>query len=1162
MHNRTITRAGLFSLSLALMPFTAVADDTASPGAFLMEQVRLGEASNRDDLVRQSLARLELIDPDNPEVIAARLRLALRQGDQAQAKLLLDKLHSVAPDSPQYRLAQMNLALTQPDTRQKLEQARLLATAGHYAEAKQAYDDLFHGEPPTLDLSAEYWRLTARLPGQEPAAIRALQAIDKQSPGNVNVRIVLARLLFSQNRTEEGYALLEKVAADPAGRDAAASLWMEIIKRMDVTPQSVAQLNRYLEVFKDDASAAGAQQERDRQQKMLTDPAYQARLSGMARIEKGEGDSTTIAELDKALAASPNDSELIGSLGLAYLRSGDRARALTQFQLAQKADINNENQGKWDALIKSTRYWMEVDAGDRALQAKQLPQAEQHFQQARQTDGTDPYAIIGLGDVAAAQNNDEGAKRLYQQALQLAPTNDSAIRRLAGLYSRQSPQAALAYINSLPPEQRRSLQPTLTSLKRDITAQQADEFAAQGQWQQAADAYRQSYQPNTDDIWLPYHYAQALRQLGQNAQADEIMQRAAAITPASAERTYAYALYLSSTGRDDRALAQLRTFPDAQWNDNMRELAQRLATQHALDNAQAQFDAGNDSAAIAILQQQPKDTRITLMMADWAQQRGNTTQALQLYREVLAKDAQNQDARLGEVEALIAAGALDEARQRLQTLPPSAAPTLNERRRVANAWYAVGNLPQASQALQAAKVDAQKAPPGQTKAWIYRDAARLEAKQGQPQQAQADYRQAMAASGIASATPQDNAGYTRLTRAQSSDDWLQRSIRSDAADLYRQQDINVTLGHDYWRSSGTNGISNLKAHDTMLQVDFPFYQGRGFLRTDTLDVNAGRFATGSTGAYRKVFGTCATLDCYSGRTQQTSGTSVAMGWADDRWSADIGTTPIGFEVVDVVGGVSYSGDWRQLGWTATASRRPISSSLLAFGGAKDPITGTTWGGVRATGVSLGLSYDRGEANGVWSDFSAHQITGKNVADNHRLRAMGGYYYKLINEDHRRVTVGASTMWWSYQKDLSGYSLGQGGYYSPQQYVSFGLPVNYRQRTENWSWELGGTVSWSYAKTKNQRRYPLSNLVSSIGLTDEERDKIETGSSSNGFGYTLRALLERRISTHWTVGAAIDIQEAKDYTPSHGLIYLRYSAAGWQGDLDTPPRPPTPYSDFK
>ena len=51
----------------------------------LLEQVR-GESTQREDLVRQSLYRLELIDPNNPDVIAARFRYLLRQGDNAGAQ--------------------------------------------------------------------------------------------------------------------------------------------------------------------------------------------------------------------------------------------------------------------------------------------------------------------------------------------------------------------------------------------------------------------------------------------------------------------------------------------------------------------------------------------------------------------------------------------------------------------------------------------------------------------------------------------------------------------------------------------------------------------------------------------------------------------------------------------------------------------------------------------------------------------------------------------------------------------------------------------------------------------------------------------------------------------------------------------------------------------
>ena len=72
------------SLGVALLPLAQAATTPAQE--HLLEQVRLGEASNREDLVRQSLYRLELIDPNNPELIAARMRYLLRQGDAAGAQ--------------------------------------------------------------------------------------------------------------------------------------------------------------------------------------------------------------------------------------------------------------------------------------------------------------------------------------------------------------------------------------------------------------------------------------------------------------------------------------------------------------------------------------------------------------------------------------------------------------------------------------------------------------------------------------------------------------------------------------------------------------------------------------------------------------------------------------------------------------------------------------------------------------------------------------------------------------------------------------------------------------------------------------------------------------------------------------------------------------------
>ena len=78
---RNIKRYWLLSLALLPQAFTGMAlgAEPVSPTQFLLEQVRLGEATNRDELVKQSLYRLNMMDPNNPDVVAASMRQALRQ---------------------------------------------------------------------------------------------------------------------------------------------------------------------------------------------------------------------------------------------------------------------------------------------------------------------------------------------------------------------------------------------------------------------------------------------------------------------------------------------------------------------------------------------------------------------------------------------------------------------------------------------------------------------------------------------------------------------------------------------------------------------------------------------------------------------------------------------------------------------------------------------------------------------------------------------------------------------------------------------------------------------------------------------------------------------------------------------------------------------------
>ncbi|MDI9223065.1 cellulose synthase complex outer membrane protein BcsC [Pantoea sp. EA-12] len=1147
---------GLLIACILAGPGVAADGPQVSPVAWLLMQIRTGESTNKYDLVQQSLYRLEKIDPDNPQVLAAQIRMALRQGDQAKAQTLLDELKKVAPNDIATRESETGLRLMSAEGRQQLQQARLLATAGRVEEAKAAWDALFHGVFPDVNTELEYWRLVARLPGQQIIAYRQLQGLEQRYPGNIGVELQLARMAFDNNQPNEALKQLRSLANRDGGRDAASELWLQQIQNQPVSDRTVASLQQYLQVFTSGDAQQRGQEELARQQKLLADPAYRQRMRGLALVDAGGG-AGAIASLSAALKANPNDAELMGAMGQAQARANNRAAAISWLQKAIQAGQASTQIGKWQSLLQTNRYWLAINNGDDALKKGDLSGAERQYRSAQAIDNRDSWALIGLGDVAQARKNEAQAEQFWQQALRLDRSNTTAVSRLAGLYQRQSPARAMAFINSLPAAQQRSLADTLRSLRSDSLRAEADALAQQGQWHQAVVKYRQAAQDNPNDIWLSYRLAGALRNSGAEAQGAQVMDamvRQHAQEPAA---LYAWALWLSSGDQDDAALAALHRLPEARWDSNMHELADRLTQDKVFAQASELRANGKEQAALALLNQQPASQRRDITLADWALERGDAQSALNGYQRVLQQDAQNNDAVLGRIEALIALKRTQEARQALHALPPSVAQqNINSGRRVALAWQNSGDSVRAQQLLSDLKTRVAKEPPSQSKALVYRDAARLET----PELAQQDYRQAMAASGISHDAPLSNDDYTRLTRNDEQDDWLKRSIRSDAADLYRQQDTTFTLEQDYSRDKGNGGTSDFTAHTTMMQAETPFADGRSFVRVDHVLVSAGTFST-TNGSHSERFGSCNDDNsggCSRDFTQRDEGTSIGVGWHNDRWSGDIGTTPLGFEVTNWVGGLSWKTDVKDIGVTFTASRRPISSSLLAYAGARDPSVngGKTWGGVVATGGSIGLSYDQGEANGVWADISAHQITGENVADNSRERLMAGYYYKLINENNRRATIGLNSMLWHYQKDLSDYTFGQGGYYSPQQYFSLSVPVTYRQRTENWSYDLGGSVSWSQSQTDGQQRYPVNP-----GFTLASNPTSDS-SSGNGFGYTLQAVVERRLTPHWSVGLAMDIQQAKDYTPSHGLIYMRYSMAGWNGDMDMPPQPLEPYADFK
>jgi hypothetical protein len=290
-----------------------------------------------------------------------------------------------------------------------------------------------------------------------------------------------------------------------------------------------------------------------------------------------------------------------------------------------------------------------------------------------------------------------------------------------------------------------------------------------------------------------------------------------------------------------------------------------------------------------------------------------------------------------------------------------------------------------------------------------------------------------------------------------------------------------------------------------------------------------------------------------------SGVAFAIGSQVGDLRLDVGTTPIGFPVVNIVGGALYDGRIGGMSYSIDASRRPMVSSLLSYAGARDPNSGQVWGGVVSTGMRINVSHDRGETYGVWALAGLYRLTGQNVKDNHKSEAMAGGYVRFVNEENRQLAVGMNGMWWRFTENAGEYTFGHGGYYSPAKYLSLGLPVTYAARNADTSYYLRASVSVSRSHSHRAPFFPTTPAAQALAEALAPVNDIDPfyagGDNGRSYGRSFAAALEHRYAPNVFVGVRLDIERSTNYTPSRLLVYVRMSPWGVsERRLAMPPEP--------
>ncbi|CAN0620016.1 cellulose synthase operon protein C [Burkholderia multivorans] len=307
--------------------------------------------------------------------------------------------------------------------------------------------------------------------------------------------------------------------------------------------------------------------------------------------------------------------------------------------------------------------------------------------------------------------------------------------------------------------------------------------------------------------------------------------------------------------------------------------------------------------------------------------------------------------------------------------------------------------------------------------------------------------------------------------------------------------------------------------------------------------------------------------------QPATGFGFGVGYRSDAWRVDIGTSPLGFPVHYLVGGVRYRFDAGPASFSVNASRRPETSSVLSYAGLRDPLLNALWGGVRRDGVDLHASADIGSVS-VFADLGAGVLSGRNVESNAEVTLRTGFTAPVYRRADMRINAGLVGSAWHYAQNQRFYTYGQGGYYSPQRYLSLGLPVEWAGRHDALSWDLTvtGGISNSYEKGASYYPVGMPGAVNTLNLQQTLLGQkvlqtiaglSYTGSSTQGvsFWYGVSGIVEYRVNPHLSVGGLLSLDRSRDYAPSSAMLYLRYAFNAREGRVSFPPTPVRLYSSY-
>lgn len=768
-----------------------------------------------------------------------------------------------------------------------------------------------------------------------------------------------------------------------------------------------------------------------------------------------------------------------------------------------------------DSSISDPRLRASIDIA-RADRSTSLPDKIQLLRQAVSNNGSDPWVRLHLAQALVAQGTPDEAREVM--APLLAPGARLSTEQLQAVlfYAGQTGDSAtIERLRSRLPAH--AYTPEIRALFRQAEVREAVRNAPEDPIE--ARLYFMGLVRDGDpDGALGALIGNALLDRNDRAGASEVLNalwRQSGTLSAGQRLAYAgIEMRMGDLGRARRLIAPLR---EVELSSAQASSLQQLQTGLAVAAADAYNAHGERAKAYDVLAPAlnsataPVSARLAL--ARLYQSDGQLAEAYQINAAAVERDPSDLDARLALVETAVAMHRFDDAQnlvEEMNGVGPSdprswiAAATLERAR--GNWTTAVQDLAQA-RTLRSQQI-------GQTGV--------------QPVMDENPFRQ----------------HDTDVSDSATSGDPMLQQIDTRLNDVTQAfaPTINITPGIDSRSGSGLNGLTALSVK---ADGSLPLGTGRLTLSATPTVLNSRAYSADDAVGPGSIGSTMLSRINQGGR-MNAAGVALGVVYAWRWLTMDVGTSPLGFRVNNILGGVEVApklGPYTVL--RLQAERRSIADSILSYAGLGDAYdakrnvgTGATWGGVTRNRANVQIEYGT-DAVAVYGRAAVSAIEGRNTKGNTEYEAGAGGSIPVYDADNQHVRVGTDLTWFQYDRNEYQFSYGNGGYFSPQSFFAVTFPVNYTGQQDQWSWKLGGRIGYQTYHSNPSQYFPRNPAMQSVLVPPDYLSDMLPGQSTSGLTGGVDGYLHYQLTSALRLGAEFSYQKAGPWNELGAQLSAHY-----------------------